>query len=280
MSYRVPRSEAALRELAACAWELYRRAERDASPHLVRPSMPILFFGDSWAYARSPVKVVTVGLNPSREEFSRASPFLRFPAAQHLARTPDPDLGAYLASLDSYFRTHPYRGWFDASYGPVLTGMGTSYYPGGAAVALHTDLCSPLATDPTWSRLGPQERRALEEGGQRLWHDLMDVLQPDVVLLSVRRQYLTRIAFPATKGPWVLWTVEGPDRRRPYVVEGTRRRLSSGKEPLFVFGQAAQTPFGTVSRAKKQGIGAAVRREAHHEGAALPSPHASRSSGK
>lgn len=143
-----------LRELAHDAWDQHERAERESVHHLVRPSIPILFFGDSKAFASSPLRTITVGLNPSREEFPRRAPFLRFPAAEGTSvRAPD----RYLASLDAYFRTAPYTGWFNPSFEPLLRGLGASYYDQASSVALHTDLCSPLATDPTWSRLDPQE---------------------------------------------------------------------------------------------------------------------------
>src|SRR3990170_1822110 len=60
--------------------------------------------------------------------------------------------------------------WFGA-FEPLLDGMGASYYPGGHAAALHTDLCSPVATDPTWSRLEPSFQRRFIADGQPLWHD-------------------------------------------------------------------------------------------------------------
>lgn len=93
-----------LRELARDAWTQHDRAERDSVPHLVRPSIPILFFGDSERFASSPRRVITVGLNPSREEFPRRASFLRFATAEGTTGR-DPD--RYLASLDAYFRTAP-----------------------------------------------------------------------------------------------------------------------------------------------------------------------------
>src|SRR5581483_11835555 len=128
---------ARLRELARDAWIQHERAEREVVPHLVRPSIPILFFGDSERFAASPLRVITVGLNPSREEFPRAAPFLRFPAAEG-ASGRDPD--RYLASLDAYFRTAPYTGWFNPSFEPLLRGLGSSYYDGALSAALHTEL--------------------------------------------------------------------------------------------------------------------------------------------
>ena len=56
-----------MHEPAREAWNLYERAKSQA--HVVRPSIPILFFGDSEAYERSERRIITVGLNPSRLEF-------------------------------------------------------------------------------------------------------------------------------------------------------------------------------------------------------------------
>lgn len=244
-----------LRELARDAWEQHERAERQVVPHLVRPSIPILFFGDSERFASSPLRVITVGLNPSREEFPRAAPFLRFPAAEGTSGR-DPD--RYLVSLDTYFRTAPYTGWFNPSFEPLLRGLGASYYGEGTSVALHTDLCSPLATDPTWSRLDQQEQALLEPTGRRLWHQLVDALQPDVVLISVGRSRLSKIGFPLIQPASVIDTVDGPGRVRPYRVEAFRHELRSGKAPLFVFGQASQTPFGSISGLEKRRVGAGL----------------------
>jgi len=97
-----------LEELAREAWQQHEQAERSAIPHLVRPSIPVLFFGDSERFAGSPLRIITVGLNPSREEFPRAAPFLRFPGS---GQWTDDDPGAYLASLNAYLGSgeHPRR---------------------------------------------------------------------------------------------------------------------------------------------------------------------------
>src|SRR5438045_443329 len=68
-----------LGELAARAWEQHRRAGFAAHSYLVRPSIPILFFGDSERYQTSRARVLTVGLNPSHEEFPEKAPYARFP---------------------------------------------------------------------------------------------------------------------------------------------------------------------------------------------------------
>jgi hypothetical protein len=244
-----------LGELARDAWDQHERAERAHLPHLVRPSIPILFFGDSERFADSPLRVITVGLNPSREEFPRAAPFRRFPGSEAMDGD---DPMAYVASLNAYFRIDPYTTWFNPSFEPILRGLGASYYGAALSTALHTDLCSPLVTDPTWSRLARHEQTVLEPAGRRLWHDLVEVLQPDIVLISVGRQRLSKIAFPVAAPASVVHTVDGPARARSYCVEAFRHELPSGKTPLFVFGRASQTPFGSVSAPEKERIGARI----------------------
>jgi len=253
------RHEQRLEELGVRAWEIHRRAEDESLEHLVRPSVPILFFGDSDRYLGSQVRVLTVGLNPSREEFPRADPLLRFRAAVQLQDDAETDLSRYIASLNEYFRTNPYRRWFDPAFEQMLNGVGTSYYDGRASVALHTDLCSPLATDPTWSGLDRREQIALEGSGRTLWHDLVRALQPDLVLISVRRALAETVDFPLVESLGVVFELDGPSRTRPYRLEAARRAVSGGKAAVFVFGQAANTPFGTVSGVDKRTMGARLR---------------------
>ncbi len=161
------------------------------------PAVPILFFGDLDAYVNSQPRVLTVGLNPSRNEFPQGDPFQRFPLAEDATAG---DQQRYLDALSAYFRTRPYAQWFN-SFEPLLNGMGASYYHGRAETVLHTDICSPTATDPTWSQLGEADRRVLVDDGRTLWHELLAALQPNVVLLSVAKSHLEHIWFDAL-GQW------------------------------------------------------------------------------
>src|SRR6266508_759600 len=118
-----------MRDLLERAWALHRGADLDRVPHLVRPSLPILFFGDSRRYERSRLRVITVGLNPSRLEFPSDDPFRRFPAARALsAPLRDGSLELYRSALDDYFRVEPYDGWFKPSFEELLRGLGASFY--------------------------------------------------------------------------------------------------------------------------------------------------------
>ena len=249
-----PNGQRVTLDQAVCrAWRAYDNAA--ALLTRVNPSIPILFFGDLNAYRASPLRVLTVGLNPSLHEFPSGRPFSRFPLADEDTR---PDQGPYLDTLSSYFRTNPYRAWFNA-WEPLLKGTGASYYTGHSSTALHTDICSPVATNPTWSRLGEVDQRALEADGVSLWHLLLRCLKPQVVVLSVAEQYLKYIQFEPLDEAWSTLhtldrTANGAQRSRPYEV---RKRWYDvdGAPSLFVFGRAAQTPFGLISAAQKCEVG-------------------------
>jgi hypothetical protein len=203
--------------------------------------------------------VLTVGLNPSREEFPRADPFARFPYRGRADGGAGIDLGSYLRSLNEYFRLNPYRKWFNPSFEPLLNGAGTSYYDGHDSTALHTDLCTPVATDPTWSHLTRSERDLLRDSGRLLWRDLVKALEPDLVLVSIQRALAEAIGFPEVEDLGVVFELDGPKRARPYRLEATRRDVDNGNLAVFAFGQAAQTPFGSVSRNDKRMMGARLR---------------------
>jgi len=141
--------------------------------------------------------------------------------------------------------------WFEH----VLLGMGASYRGGEENTALHTDLCSPLATDPTWSKLnGQQSLLALD--GMALWHRLVDHLAPDVIVISVARHYRDQIAFANCLGWQPLVTIPRQNpAKRPYQALMQRATLPSGTETLLVFGPAAQQPFATLTQEARQRVG-------------------------
>lgn len=242
--------------LADEAWQCHLRAQ--SHPCLVKPSLPILCFGDLDAYESSPVRVVTVALNPSRKEFPASNPFERFPKASGLRSNTaaESDFIKYISALTEYFRVAPYRSWF-GWFEELLIGMGASYYPGQDNTALHTDLCSPLATDPTWSGL-ETEQSFFEFDGIPLWHKLIEQLSPDVIIFSIARRYLDRVTI-LDQSKWkVIHTVIRSDpEKRPYVVQAQVEE----KSRLIVFGQAAQQPFATLTKQARREIGRSVHAE-------------------
>ena len=221
----------------------------------VTPAVPILFFGNLGAYRASPLRVLTVGLNPSLHEFPEPQPFRRFPA---LAGEGDPETSRYLDAMSDYFDIDPYRAWFD-TFKPLLEGMEASFYGDGASTALHTDICSPVATNPTWNDLDKADRKILESDGGPLWHLLLETLQPQIVVLSVARKHLERITFTPEKTEWqrihvFKKTGDGERRSRPYEIRGRWYEVG-GEWALFIFGEAAQKPFGSLHTTQKREAG-------------------------
>lgn len=225
--------------------EAWRQFDANANESFVVGTMPILWFGDLDAYRESSLRVITVGLNPSGLEFPTTDPTQRFPRA---TRT------NYPSGLNEYFKVAPYGRWFD-SYEPLLNGMDVSYYGRPRGTALHTDICSPLATEPTWSGLTDGAKVRLVGPGRDLWLKLVDELAPHVLLLSIAITHFTTID-AMTVSPWQ--SIHRVARDAPYDTEATHIILPSGRSSLAVRGRASQTPFGSVSKLDKLAIGKAV----------------------
>ena len=254
-------ARAGLDAAVAEAWRCYQRAV--ALGVAVAPAAPVLFFGDLDAYLLSPLRMLTVGLNPSLREFPAEDPLRRFPSARR-------ETQQYLDTLSGYFWTDPYTRWF-RHFEPLLNGAGASYWPHAASAVLHTDICSSVATDPTWSGLNDTHQQALAADGVPLWHALVTVLQPRVVVVSVARQYLQRISFEPLRRWQQVCVFErtggGEPRRRAYEV--TARWHVVGAEPaLVVFCPAGRNPL-IISDNQKRQLGEIVARQA----AAGPNNH-------
>ena len=223
---------------------------------VIEPGMPVLFFGDILGFEASYPRVATVGLNPSLHEFPKHAPFKRFGGAD------SDDESSYLSALSAYFRSYPYKSWFN-SYEQALQGIGVSYYDGKANIALHTDIGSVLPTNPTWSKLRVSSRRRLCKEGVPLWHRLIERLQPDILLQSTGREWLDLIPFaPLTPLEQVHkfdLTEKGEQSKRPVEVNVRWYSLSSGKSVLVAHFTAAQTPLGFITHEKKRQAGRIVK---------------------
>lgn len=163
---------------------------------LVENSIPILWFGNVEKYFISKHKIITVSLNPSDIEFknektSKSSTNLRFP-----------DYNGSVVSIynayNNYFRINPYNSWFKSSFQVVLKSFNATHYDiydGFENIAIHTDICSPFATNPSWSNLSNNEKTILENYGNLSWHNLVKILEPDVILFSASRDSEKKIKF-------------------------------------------------------------------------------------
>ena len=193
-------------ELIIRGWEIHR--ELMGSPLvkecMVQPSVPILWFCDMEAYHRSGRKVVTVGLNPSLNEFPKDID--RFPKAAKLAGKKvldTKDVAAYTAAMNAYFETKPYIKWFN-SLEKALNPLDTSYYADKKMPnrAIHIDIYAPFATDPTWSHLSAKQKKYIDERSNGLYEELMALLKPDVVLVSANRA-VVKEQFPIEFKPYI-----------------------------------------------------------------------------
>ncbi len=239
----------------------------DSAPRgvVVAQSIPILYFGDYDAFQGSDLRVVTVGLNPGPNAFPEEDPWYKFPAHEE----------SYQRAWNQYFKrcpkeTRPRRDrelprklweeWF-TSLDNVLHGFDASFYFGdGKNTALHTDLLSPVATNPAWSHLHKSDQVSLMNLGIPLWHDLIVFLKPRIVLISVAERYRQEIVFDVVQG-WrkssfsVKEKRDGILRREPYDVLHSVVRITSDYHTHLLFGRAANTPFGTLSNDGKKRIG-------------------------
>ena len=221
---------------------------------VVKPSLPILYFGDLVEYEKSIFKILTVGKNPSDNEFKLTKDaedfsYCRFPKW-------NPDKLNLTESLNSYFEDTPLGQWF-SSLEPILNGMDSSFYKGKFQNrALHTDICSPLATNPTWSLLSKERQKLLFEEGVVIWKELINELQPDVMLISVPINLFKKII--PESGDLLIsfgFKKDGTKRKKDYEVFVYNHKLPTGKTTKVIFGQAANTPFGTITNEQKNEIG-------------------------
>lgn len=204
---------------------------------------PIHWFGDRTAYEASILRIVTVGLNPSDREFrpddqTEVTSTFRFP---DYVGTEESLILAY----NNYFNHNPYNSWFKGGFGSVLKSFDASFYSGFTNTAIHTDICSPWATIPTWSKLDNRIRDELEMEGHSLWKDLIAELKPDVILFSSSPNHEYKIDFPAVDIEWESIDVGA---KRPLLI---KRFYINGKVTQVYFQVQGRKPFLQTSREQK-----------------------------
>ena len=255
-----------MESLVAQAWTAFDHVAH--LPCRVTPAVPVLFFGDLAAYHASSLRVVTVALNPSHHEFPTEERFQRFPLLKD-NRGCEPE--RYLEAMSAYFREDPYHQWFQ-SFKLLLHGMGASYYGSSVSTVLHTEICSPVATHPTWSQLDVTHRKALEKDGSPLFHSLLKELCPQIVVLSVAKDHLKRIKF-APGEPRTDWTTihafrdkkdGSPRRDGPYEIRARWYNVSQ-QQSLFVFAPARTKPLADLTNSRKKEAGEFILEEYHRK---------------
>ena len=219
--------------------------------------IPIHWFGDRKAYEKSALRVVTVGLNPSDREFRKndSQPFtagLRFP----LYQKENPNTLA--SALNAYFEENPYRSWFNM-FESILNGMGASYYSdkGISNRAIHTDICSPWATDPTWGKLLEEERTALCKEGNVLWEKLMVELKPNILIASIDERNFASMVDLNTRRLLHKYTQkkDGSVRKRKVEV-----MMYDFNGIPFINGTAQIRPFGGLCEEERIKLGEEIKK--------------------
>jgi hypothetical protein len=203
---------------------------------IVPNSIPIVWFGNSERYFDSKRKIVTVSLNPSDNEFrlKKSDPYsttYRFPSYSGSI------ISMYNAYNEYFSSGYSYGSWFKASFKAVLKGFEASHYDGADNTSLHTDIGSPYATNPTWSKLDPTFREILEPMGSASWHKLLKVLEPDIILYSASDSFESKIKFPQIGG----WTQYNVNARRSLL--SGKFQLSNNKSTSVLFQVQGRKPF-------------------------------------
>jgi hypothetical protein len=238
-------------ELIHRTFEYYNQFKKEK--FVVNPSIPILYFGDLHGYRSSKLKIITVGKNPSHNEFrinkNDNYSFDRFTKWNESEKN-------LIETLNDYFKERPFQSWF-SSFEPILNGLNASYYPGSwSSTALHTDICSPIATEPTWSKLNVADRDLLFEEGLSIWKDLIEELQPDILIASFRKDIFKAVFNPEREELLeIKQKKNGENRKYPYKIYAHSYPLKN-KVTKVIFGNAANKPFDTISHSQKLEIGA------------------------
>lgn len=164
--------------------------------YIVTPSIPIIWFGDIEKYMCSNLKVVTIALNPSNKEFGTQPTdyFFRFKNCDLICKKitlNNEDKHILHSALSTYFKHNPYDNWFNCFEKP-LNALDSSYKHGNN-IAVHIDIYTALATNPTWGKLTAREKNELLGENKHsliLFKKLLKYLNPDVILYSANKREL------------------------------------------------------------------------------------------
>ena len=200
-------------------------------PYVVKPAIPMVWFGDLERYERSSKKVVTVALNPSLREFEGA----RF---NIVSLNTGNVISRLESTLNAYFETNPY-GWFK-HFENALAALGASYYAQRASnTAVHIDIYSAIATDPTWGELTARQKKNIDR--RDLFKRLLVLLKPDVILFSADKKVFEEVFVSELQFKYVC----GNDR-----VEGKKgfyiKKYRNCNQVLVSGRNYRGTPFGGI----------------------------------
>lgn len=189
------RYDTALYNLIDKYWEDYLKHRK--LNDVVTSSIPVVWFGNFDKYKVSKKKIVTVAINPSYNEFPIDTPFIRFPAAENLAKVDCElnigEMNKLIASYNDYFIKNPYKRFFEYGFEVVLQNLpytakaSYGYHP-SENTAIHIDCQTALATQQKWSALKPEIQADIRN--EDLFKSLLRYLDPDIILLTSNKKVL------------------------------------------------------------------------------------------
>ena len=175
---------------------------------ILKQSVPIIWFGNLNEYEKSEKKIITVALNPSDREFEYEGKFSfhRFPMLEGLNKHDSlskADRDMLIKGYNQYFK-NDYLSWFN-TYEKIMgdsfpDGIKASYFEVGANRVIHIDYYTALATNQKWTYIGKNSKKTIKtneekkeenrqkniisESGRKLFTELMEYLNPDIILFS------------------------------------------------------------------------------------------------
>lgn len=205
-----------LMSLAQKCYESFIVAQNNSElrPYLIKGTLPILYFGDIEAYFKSQYKIITAAINPSDNEFHNETTkeffYKRFPQFEGIVKENalnNENILQYLSALNSYFKTgNDYKKWFKTTpRNNLFAPFSASYYDNAPNRVIHTDTLSPFATFPTWGDIAKKTQRRFSDIGIPLWNELVEILEPDIIFMSLNKKYISHIDFYQTFRDYIIY---------------------------------------------------------------------------
>lgn len=208
---------------------------------VVKPSIPIVWFGDMEKYEESPQKVVTVAINPSLAEF-------REPRFDIVNLNGSNAVDKLVQTLNEYFEGNPYERFFN-NFEKVLSSLDTSYYNDKKAtnIAIHIDIYSAIATDTIWKDVSEDQKKCIKRID--LFKKLLHILNPDIILFSVSEEAFNAVFRSTFSLEKSISNING--KKSPFI----RKYKGKKDHKILISGRNLNgTPFGGLNEKEIQDV--------------------------
>lgn len=227
--------------------------DSELRPYLIKGTLPILYFGDIEAYFKSQYKIITAAINPSCGEFyynesNGQISYDRFPQFERIAKANalnNENISQYLSALNGYFKTgNDYKKWFKTTpRNNLFAPFSASYYDNALNSAIHTDTLSPFATFPTWSKMPLHIQMQFSNAGIRLWNELVEILEPDIIFMSLNKKYISHTDFYQTFRDYITYLDKKYRGREPLKIQYGYINLNGKTAHIFNESITFRKPF-------------------------------------